>query len=253
MLRPRCQRAIETGQLAESSKAAAVTRAVKDDPSAGSHSSRRYCARVTSEGSTYRPTLIVLQTVTVSENGYQPEGDQKSDGSARTIHLDARVVAALRRQRAEQAAIRLEVGPAWNDQGLVFPREDGAWWNPNSLTSAFTRAVKAAGLPRIRLHDLLHIHATLLLAAGVNPKVVSERLGHSSVASRWTPMRTFCPACSPRPRRCFSTSCWGLICPTNRPLRRLPRCGRNPRDRRLGSVWDQWSPSRQGPRGSATR
>lgn len=127
-------------------------------------------------------TLIVLQTVTVSEDGYLPEEDQKSDGSARTIHLDARVVAALRSHRAEQAAIRLEVGPAWNDQGLVFPREDGAWWNPNSLTSAFTRAVKAAGLPRIRLHDLRHTHATLLLAAGVNPKVVSERLGHSSVA-----------------------------------------------------------------------
>jgi integrase len=47
---------------------------------------------------------------------------------------------------------------------------------------AFERAVKRAGVPPIRLHDVRHTHATLLLAAGVNPKVVSERLGESSVA-----------------------------------------------------------------------
>lgn len=127
-------------------------------------------------------TLTVLQTVTVSENGYAPSEDQKSDRSARTVHLDRRVVEALRAHRAEQNEVRLVVGAAWNAHDLVFPREDGSWWNPGSLTSAFARAVKATGLPRIRLQDLRHTHATLLLAAGVNPKVVSERLGHSSVA-----------------------------------------------------------------------
>lgn len=127
-------------------------------------------------------TLTVLQTVTASEDGFAPSEDQKSDGSARTIHLDRRVVDALRAHRAEQHRVRLAVGAAWNAHDLVFPREDGSWWNPRSLTSAFARAIKATGLPRIRLQDLRHTHATLLLAAGVNPKVVSERLGHSSVA-----------------------------------------------------------------------
>jgi integrase len=59
---------------------------------------------------------------------------------------------------------------------------NGGWWNPDSISSAFRRAVKAAGVPVIRLHDVRHTHASLLLKAGVNPKVVSERLGHSSVA-----------------------------------------------------------------------
>ena len=49
---------------------------------------------------------------------------------------------------------------------LVFPREDGRWWNPPAVSLAFRRAVKKAGVPRIRMHDLRHTHATLLLVAG---------------------------------------------------------------------------------------
>ena len=74
------------------------------------------------------------------------------------------------------------MGDGWQDNDLVFPRADGSWWNPPSITAAFGRAVAAAGVPKIRLHDIRHTHASLLLVAGVNPKVVSERLGHSSVA-----------------------------------------------------------------------
>jgi integrase len=64
----------------------------------------------------------------------------------------------------------------------VFPRPDGRWWNPPAISLAFRRAVKRAGVTPIRLQDVRHTHASLLLAAGINPKVVSERLGHSSVA-----------------------------------------------------------------------
>ena len=64
----------------------------------------------------------------------------------------------------------------------MFPRADGSWWNPPAITLAFRRAVQRAGVRRIRLQDVRHTHASLLLAAGINPKVVSERLGHSSVA-----------------------------------------------------------------------
>lgn len=73
-------------------------------------------------------------------------------------------------------------GTLWQEHGLVFPRVDGSWWNPPAVSLAFRRAVKTTGVPKIRFHDLRHTHATLLLRAGVNPKVVSERLGHSSVA-----------------------------------------------------------------------
>lgn len=127
-------------------------------------------------------TVTVRQTVLLTAEGYMPQQDQKSTLSARTIHLDQRTVALLHAHRAAQAEARLLLGPAWQDNGLVFPRADGSWWNPPAVTRAFERAVKRATVPTIRLQDIRHTHATLLLAAGVNPKVVSERLGHSSVA-----------------------------------------------------------------------
>lgn len=81
-------------------------------------------------------------------------------------------------QQAERAAW----GSAWQDLGLVFTREDGSAVNPQLWSKRFERHARLAGLPVIRVHDLRHTHASLLLAASVNPKVVSERLGHHSVA-----------------------------------------------------------------------
>ena len=127
-------------------------------------------------------TVTIRQTVLNSEDGHRPEEDQKTVASARTIHLDRRTVATLRAHRAAQAKTRLAAGAAWEDNDLVFTRLNGDWWNPDSISSAFRRAVGVAGVPVIRLHDVRHSHASLLLKAGVNAKVVSERLGHSSVA-----------------------------------------------------------------------
>ena len=64
----------------------------------------------------------------------------------------------------------------------MFTRDDGRPLHPQSVSRAFDRAIAAAKLPRIRLHDLRHTHATLALHAGINPKVVSERLGHATVS-----------------------------------------------------------------------
>ncbi|MGE5271524.1 MAG: tyrosine-type recombinase/integrase [Thiohalocapsa sp.] len=65
----------------------------------------------------------------------------------------------------------------------VCHRADGKPFNPLSLTQAFLAFMrKQPDLPRVRFHDLRHTHATALLAAGAHPKVVQERLGHSSVA-----------------------------------------------------------------------
>lgn len=62
------------------------------------------------------------------------------------------------------------------------PREDGSLVHPDSFYKRFVVLVKRSGLPRISLHGLRHTHATLALQAGVHPKVVSERLGHATVA-----------------------------------------------------------------------
>ena len=88
----------------------------------------------------------------------------------------------LRAQRKHQLEERLLGGPEWVDSGLVFTMPDGRGWHPDVITRAFARLVERSGLPRIRLHDLRHSHATHLLAAGTNVRVTSERLGHASVA-----------------------------------------------------------------------
>jgi integrase len=88
----------------------------------------------------------------------------------------------LRAVRKRQAAEKLALGPAYLDRGYIFCREDGVPYSPDYITRAFREAVNATELPRIRLHDLRHTWATLALRAGVNPKVVSERLGHHSAA-----------------------------------------------------------------------
>ena len=64
----------------------------------------------------------------------------------------------------------------------AFVKNTAAALDPETVTRHFRRAVKKAMLPQIRLHDLRHAHATLALQAGVHPKVVSERLGHVTVA-----------------------------------------------------------------------
>jgi integrase len=108
------------------------------------------------------------------------EGTPKS-GHARTIAIDPETVALLKHHRAAQIEERLAWGEAWTDTGRVFTREDGTAMRPSTLTQTFDRRVARVPVPRIVLHDLRHTHATLLLAAGVHPKVVQERLGHSSI------------------------------------------------------------------------
>jgi len=65
---------------------------------------------------------------------------------------------------------------------LVFSRPDGSPLDPGVVTHTFTKVIAKAGLPRLRFHDLRHTHATLMLKAGVHPKIVQERLGHGSIA-----------------------------------------------------------------------
>ena len=110
------------------------------------------------------------------------ESDPKTRSSRRTVTVDARVVAVLRAHRRRQLEERLAWGAAWTDTGYVFTREDGWPIHPERISVLFARLVEAAGVPKIRLHDLRHTSATLALASGIHPKVVGERLGHSSIS-----------------------------------------------------------------------
>ncbi len=123
--------------------------------------------------------LVVRQQVTVVA-GHVQLGDLKTAAGRRTITLDARTVEVLRAHQIHQEAERALIGVGYSDRGLVFAGVDGSPIHPDSLTKAFDRLVKASGLPRLRLHDLRHTHATHLIARGVHSKRVSARLGHTS-------------------------------------------------------------------------
>ena len=125
---------------------------------------------------------ISIRRTALEVGGKMIDGEPKTDKSRRNIALDTATVAVLDAHRKRQVTERLALGPAYQDNGLVFCREDGTPMHPDNVSKTFKRLAKAAGLPQIRLHDLRHSHATHCLEAGVHAKVVSERLGHSTVA-----------------------------------------------------------------------
>lgn len=128
-----------------------------------------------------RRRLSIRQTIISID--YRVEiGEPKTARGRRSVALDSGTVTALRAHRAAQNQLKLKLGEAWHDNDLVFCRADGTPLHPDRFTQMFDKRVRDSGLPRIRLHDLRHTHATLALAAGIHPKVVSERLGHSTVA-----------------------------------------------------------------------
>jgi integrase len=128
------------------------------------------------------PSLRVVQSLEETKTGlrFKPPKNNKH----RTITLPAFAVEALRRQKREQAEELLQLGVRQNGDTLVCGRADGEPKSPISLSQEFMRLVGRAKdiIPRVRFHDLRHSHATELLRSGVHVKIVSERLGHSSVA-----------------------------------------------------------------------
>ena len=124
--------------------------------------------------------LSVRQTLVAV--GYEIVKSTPKTHQARTIDLDPGTVGRLRRHGDRQREDRDEWGADYQDNDLVFSREDGSPIHPHTFSQAFERIVARSGLPRIPLHGLRHTHATVGLALGVPAKVVTERLGHENVA-----------------------------------------------------------------------
>ena len=106
----------------------------------------------------------------------------KTPRSRRTVPLPSLLLQKLTEYKRKQNEERLKAGPLWQAHGLIFCSEIGTPLSIPPLTYRYFRPIlKKAELPQIRLYDLRHSCATLLLMADENPKVVSERLGHSTV------------------------------------------------------------------------
>jgi integrase len=109
------------------------------------------------------------------------EVEPKTTGSRRSLDLASETIDLLHSIRGRQNLERLEYGPVWKDTGYVFTHPDGSPLIPDQITQDFARVIKKYGLPHLTFHGLRHAHATLSLKAGINPKIVSEALGHSKV------------------------------------------------------------------------
>jgi integrase len=121
-----------------------------------------------------RPRVVVDYVVV--------ESDAKTPKGRRSLALDPVTLATLKAHRVRQAEEKRIVGPGYQDSGLVFTMPDGSPIHPQRISAWFVQHTRAAGLPRIRLHDVRHSYATAALAAGVSPKVISQRLGHATIA-----------------------------------------------------------------------
>jgi integrase len=106
----------------------------------------------------------------------------KSQRSNRRLPMTASVAAALERRREIQLVEREAAGPMWQPHDLVFTTAVGTPIHPRNDYRTFRRLIENAGLRAVRLHDLRHTAASLLLAEGVAARVVMEILGHSQIS-----------------------------------------------------------------------
>ena len=129
-----------------------------------------------------RGCLVVRQALDLAAADGSPRfKETKTHRAERPVSLPTQLVEDLREHRKQQVARRL-AAPAWLDYDLVFTNEGGLPLVAVTLRKYLYRVLEQAGLPRVRLHGLRHSMATLMLASGEHPKVVSERMGHSTVA-----------------------------------------------------------------------
>jgi integrase len=108
--------------------------------------------------------------------------EPKSDKSRRTVALPPQLVAALRAHRTVQLHERMTAGPAWRDGDFVWCQPNGRPIGSHADWDEWHALLKTAGIRRVRVHDARHTAATLLLAQGVDQRVVMEILGHSQIS-----------------------------------------------------------------------
>ena len=129
----------------------------------------------------YSKLLKVRHNMVRGEKGYIIKAP-KSEAGIRDIAIGDEVLDELRQARAQYTMDAFTYGAGFQNLGFVVRQADGSPYKPDSMTQKWERFLEESGLPKIRLHDLRHSNATALIQAGVNPRVVQQRLGHSDVS-----------------------------------------------------------------------
>ncbi len=154
-----------------------------------------------------RATLSVSRSLV--NVAYQPQlSDVKTNNGCRTIDLEPKTIAVLRvckKRQIEERMLANSRPPA----DLIFAHPDGSVINPDYLSQVFDRHVAKSTLPSIRLHDLRHTHASILLIEGVALKVVSERLGHANPAFTLSVYQHLLPGMQADAAKAFAEAVFG--------------------------------------------
>jgi integrase len=108
-------------------------------------------------------------------------GTPKTAKGKRSVSLDPATVSVLKDWRGHQLEEKVLLGPGYRDHDLIFAKATGEPLHPERVSREFDRRVERWDLPKLTVHGLRHTWATLALAAGVHPKVVQERLGHTTI------------------------------------------------------------------------
>lgn len=130
-----------------------------------------------------RNTVEIRRVVVWQRSGGSWQfSEPKTSKSRRTIPLPLSLIREIKQHRVRQHKERLKLGSDWHDFDLIFPSAVGTPLTMGRITRVFQRIKKDAKITKkLRLYDLRHSSATFLMQANVNPKVVSERLGHSTI------------------------------------------------------------------------
>lgn len=138
-------------------------------------------------GLRWRDIDLDLQSISVCQVLYKHQGicefkEPKTSHSRRRVSMTAKLTEYLREYKGERESLSLHLGRLLKPGDLVFANAEGNPPDPSVLSHSFAKIVKQAGLKNIRFHDLRHTFASLMLLCGGKPKVISEALGHASVA-----------------------------------------------------------------------
>jgi len=138
-------------------------------------------------GLRWRDIDLNMMSISVSQVLYKRQGiyefkEPKTSHSRRRVAMTPKLALFLRDYRAECENLYLELGQILSPDSLVFGTPEGKPFNPSVLSHDFGRMVKRIGLEGVRFHDLRHTFASLMLLRGAKPNVISEALGHASVA-----------------------------------------------------------------------
>ncbi len=138
-------------------------------------------------GLRWRNVDLEYMTISVNQVLYWRKGvcefkEPKTANSRRLVKMTPKLTIFLKEYKGDQESIYLQQGKLLSLDSLVFSKPDGSPIYPSDLSREFHDMAKQAGLGEVRFHDLRHTFASIMLLRGVSPKVISEALGHASVA-----------------------------------------------------------------------